>query len=428
MKHNRKISVIGLGYVGLPVAVAFGKIATVVGFDLNENRVTELHNGLDSTNEVSSDKLKESNILYTTNQDDLKIADFHIIAVPTPIDSDKQPNLTPLLKATETVGKIIKIGDIVVYESTVYPGCTEEDCIPVLEKVSGLRYNIDFFVGYSPERIVPGDKNRTFTKIKKIVSGSTLEILDIVSMVYESVVKAGVHRATSIAVAEAAKVIENTQRDVNIALINELAIIFDRANLDTRAVLEAAGTKWNFHNYTPGLVGGHCIGVDPYYLVNKAGRLGLHTDLISSARRINDGMAVFVAQRVSKEMVKAGVSTKNAVVTVLGITFKENCPDVRNSQIPNMISELKSYGLKVQVFDPIADKDECKVKYGISLSSRSELLPASALIVAVSHHYFMNWSLNDWKATLIPGGVIADIKGIVPVIKLDNCGFSIWNI
>jgi UDP-N-acetyl-D-glucosamine/UDP-N-acetyl-D-galactosamine dehydrogenase len=428
MDNKRKISVIGLGYVGLPVAVAFGKNNHVIGYDISEARITELRSGQDHTNEVDLNDLMVADIVYTTNPDQLMEADFHIVSVPTPIDADKQPNLIPLLKATETVGKILKTDDIVIFESTVYPGCTEEDCIPVLEKASGLKYNDEFFVGYSPERIVPGDKDRTFTKIKKIVSGSTTETLDIVADVYTTVVAAGVYRAKSIAVAEAAKVIENTQRDVNIALINELALIFDRINLDTQSVLEAAGTKWNFHQYSPGLVGGHCIGVDPYYLVNKAGRLGLHTDIISSARRINDGMSVFVAQCVIREMVRAGICVKNTLVTVLGITFKEDCPDIRNSQIPNMILELKSYGIKVQVVDPIANEQECHEKYAIQLHKESSIKPATAIIVAVGHKIFNEWTQKDWKKNLIIGGLVADIKGVVPKEQLENNGISVWRL
>jgi len=425
---NRKISIIGLGYVGLPVAVAFGKKNTVIGFDILEKRIAELKMATDSTREVEPDELVAANIHFTSNPVDLSKADFHIIAVPTPIDSDKQPDLTPIISASKMLGIILKKGDIVVYESTVYPGCTEEDCIPVLEQVSNLKFNQDFYVGYSPERIVPGDKEKTFTKIRKVVSGSTPETLRIVASVYESVVEAGVHQASSIEVAEASKVIENTQRDVNIALVNELALIFDRAGIDTRSVLEAAGSKWNFHPYSPGLVGGHCIGVDPYYLVRKAGRLGQHTDLISSARRINDGMGVFVAQRTCREMVKAGLSMKNAVVTIYGITFKEDCPDLRNSKVASVYNELDAIGFIVQVVDPYADSDVCFEEYGIKLCKESELKTSSAILVVVAHSSYKNRSAKKWGELLIPGGVVADIKGIMPDSELREDGYSVWRL
>jgi UDP-N-acetyl-D-glucosamine/UDP-N-acetyl-D-galactosamine dehydrogenase len=426
LKLNRKISVLGLGYVGLPVAVAFGKKIPVIGFDISLNRVKDLSKNNDSTTEFSAKDLQEADIFYTTNPEDLRKADFHIIAVPTPIDQDKQPDLTHIIKVSEMVGEVLKVGDIVVYESTVYPGCTEEDCVPILERVSGLEFNKDFFVGYSPERIVPGDMERVFTKIKKVVSGSTVETLEIVASVYESVIEPGVHRAPSIAVAEAAKVIENTQRDVNIALVNELALIFDRAGIDTRSVLEAAGSKWNFHKYSPGLVGGHCIGVDPYYLVRKAGRLGLHTDLISSARRINDGMGIFIAQRTCRQMIRAGLIIKDAVVTIFGVTFKEDCPDLRNSKVPDIAFELESLGLQVQVTDPLADAEECMQEYRIKILPETKLKRASAIIVAVAHSNYSNWSLDQWEEKLIPGGVVADVKGIVPTAEMGSKGYSIW--
>jgi UDP-N-acetyl-D-glucosamine/UDP-N-acetyl-D-galactosamine dehydrogenase len=425
---NRKISIIGLGYVGLPVAVAFGKKHTVIGFDINEKRIAELKMSMDSTREVEPDELGAANIHFTSNPDDLRKADFHIIAVPTPIDSDKQPDLSPIISASKIVGNILKKGDIVVYESTVYPGCTEEDCIPVLEQVSNLKFNQDFYVGYSPERLVPGDKERTFTKIRKVVSGSTPETLGTVASVYESVVEAGVFQASSIAVAEASKVIENTQRDVNIALVNELALIFDRVGIDTRSVLEAAGSKWNFHPYSPGLVGGHCIGVDPYYLVRKAGRMGQHTDLISSARRINDGMGVFIAQRTCREMVKAGLAMKKAVVTIYGITFKEDCPDLRNSKVVSVYNELDAIGFIVQVVDPYADSDVCFEEYGIKLSKESELKPSSAILVAVAHSSYKNRSAKKWGESLISVGVVADIKGILPDSELREAGHFVWRL
>jgi len=329
---DRIVSVVGLGYVGLPVAVAFGKIRKTVGFDINALRVAELKAGYDRTGEVEADDLLMADIVFTDAIEELAKADFHIVAVPTPVDSANQPDLTPVLKASETVGEALKKGDIVVYESTVYPGVTEEECVPILERVSGLACGSDFFVGYSPERINPGDKEHTFTKIKKVVSGQDAETLEIVAALYESVVTAGVHRASSIKVAEAAKVIENTQRDLNIALMNELALIFDRMGIDTNEVLEAAGSKWNFLKFRPGLVGGHCIGVDPYYLTHKAEKLGYIPQVILAGRRINDGMGKFVAQRTIKEMIRAGHSILGATVTVLGLTFKEDCPDLRNSK------------------------------------------------------------------------------------------------
>ena len=425
---DRKISVIGLGYVGLPVAVSFGKKVPVIGFDINEARIKELRENRDLTNEIEQEELRESEINFTSNTNDLKKGDFHIVAVPSPIDSDKQPDVSSLLKASEILGRILKKGDIVVYESTVYPGFTEEECVPILESSSGLKFNHDFFVGYSPERIVPGDKDRTFTKISKIVSGSNIETLEVVAEIYGSIVEAEIHRAPSIAVAEAAKVIENTQRDVNIALVNELALIFDRAGIETHAVLEAAATKWNFHNYKPGLVGGHCIGVDPYYLLRKAGRLGLHTDLISSARRINDGMGVYVAQRTTREMIKARLSLIDAIVTIMGITFKENCPDIRNSKVPDVVYELKSQGLEVQVTDPLANSNDCFKEFGIKLCKESELKTSSSIIVAVAHSSYINRSAKKWMEGLIHGGVFADIKGILPDSELRKLGYSLWRL
>ena len=425
---KRNISVIGLGYVGLPLAIAFGKRFDVIGYDVNKIRILELLEGQDANQEVESEDLQTVNINFTSNPDDLRKADFHIIAVPTPIDSDKQPDLSPIISASKIVGNILKKGDIVVYESTVYPGCTEEDCIPVLEQVSNLKFNQDFYVGYSPERIVPGDKERTFTKIRKVVSGSTPVTLRIVASVYESVVEPGVHCAPSIAVAEASKVIENTQRDVNIALVNELALIFDRIGIDTRSVLEAAGSKWNFHPYSPGLVGGHCIGVDPYYLVRKAGRMGQHTDLISSARRINDGMGVFIAQRTCREMVKAGLAMKKAVVTIYGITFKEDCPDLRNSKVASVYNELDAIGFIVQVVDPYADSDVCFEEYGIKLCKESELKTSAAILVVVAHSSYKNRSAKKWGEGLITGGVVADIKGIMPDSELREDGYSVWRL
>jgi len=366
MTHKRKISVVGLGYVGLPVAVEFGKAERVIGFDINPRRIAELQRGLDHTNEVAPADLKKADVLYTCDPADLKAADFHIVAVPTPVDEAKRPDLTPVIKASETVGRQLKKGDIVVYESTVYPGATEEDCVPVLERESGLKCGADFFVGYSPERINPGDKQHTFKTITKVVSGQTPEILEIVAEVYASVVTAGVHKAASIKVAEAAKVIENTQRDLNIALMNELALIFHKMGIDTRDVLAAAGTKWNFLPFEPGLVGGHCIGVDPYYLTHKAAIMGYMPQVILSGRRINDGMGEYIAAETVKAMIHDGKSVKGCVVTVLGLTFKENVPDLRNTRVIDIVHALRDYAVEVQVHDPMVDPDEAHEEYASS--------------------------------------------------------------
>ncbi|MBI5418314.1 nucleotide sugar dehydrogenase [Candidatus Poribacteria bacterium] len=428
-KTNRKISVVGLGYVGLPVAVAFGKINRTIGFDINEKRINELKTGNDSTGEVLINDLKTTNIFYTNKIEDLKLADFHIVAVPTPVDNANQPDLTPMLKASETVAKALKKGDIVVYESTVYPGVTEEECVPILEKISGLKCGIDFKVGYSPERINPGDKEHTFTKIKKVVSGQDAETLEIVANVYESVVTAGVHRAASIKVAEAAKVIENTQRDLNIALMNELAIIFNLLNIDTSDVLEAAGTKWNFLKFRPGLVGGHCIGVDPYYLTHKAEKVGYIPQVILAGRRINDNMGKFIAQRTIKEMIHAGHNvSKNAIVTVLGLTFKENCPDLRNSKVVDIINELKDYGVTIQVHDPLAEPDIAMHEYKIKLLSMDELKPANAIVMAVAHEEYRKLSIEKLSSLVVKNPVLIDVKGIYNPDELKNSGFRVWRL
>ena len=428
---NKKftISIVGLGYVGLPLAVEFGKKVPTLGFDLSPEKVSAYNLNIDPAGEVSSLDLQAAiHLQCHSNPEVLKEADFIIIAVPTPVDAAHQPDFTSLVNSSESVGKHLKRGAIVVYESTVYPGATEEVCIPILEKHSGLKWKKDFWVGYSPERINPGDKDRTVTKIVKVVSGDTPATLDKESEVYGSIITAGVYKASSIKVAEAAKVIENTQRDLNIALMNELAIIFKHMGIDTLEVLEAAGTKWNFLPFRPGLVGGHCIGVDPYYLVRKAGRLGQHTDLISSARRINDGMGVFVAQRTCREMVKAGLSMKKAVVTIYGITFKEDCPDLRNSKVATVYNELSAIGFIVQVIDPYADPDVCFEEYGIKLSKESELKTSSAILVAVAHSSYKNRSAKKWGEGLITGGVFADIKGVLPYSELRQAGYSVWRL
>lgn len=411
----RNIAVIGLGYVGLPVAVAFGKVKQTIGFDINRHRIQELKIHFDRTNEVEEYDLKQSDIIFTDEIETLSRANFHIVAVPTPVDESHQPDLTPMIKASETLAKALKVGDIVVYESTVYPGVTEEICVPILEEYSGLKCGIDFKVGYSPERINPGDKERTFTKIKKIVSGQDAETLEIIANVYESVVTAGVYKATSIKVAEAAKVIENTQRDVNIALMNELALIFDRVGIDTLDVINAASSKWNFLPFKPGLVGGHCISVDPYYLTYLAEKLGYLPQVILSGRRINDGLGAFIAQKAIKLMIHNGHAIKGSTITVLGLTFKENCPDIRNSKVIDVIKELNEFGVNVQVYDPYADFEETKNEYNIELMKFDDLKPADAMIIAVSHNDFKTYTALDWEKLLKQKPVLLDVKGAIDV-------------
>ena len=427
--QNRKISLVGLGYVGLPVAVEFGKTRQVIGFDINQARIAELKQGIERTNEVSAQDLAAADIVFTSDANDLKKADFHIIAVPTPVNKAKQPDLSLLINASKTVGKQLKKGDIVVYESTVYPGATEEECIPVLEKESGLQWRVDFNVGYSPERINPGDKVHTFKTIVKVVSADTPDTLDIVAAVYESVVTAGVHRAASIKVAEAAKVIENTQRDLNISLMNELALIFNKMNIDTRDVLAAASSKWNFLPFDPGLVGGHCIGVDPYYLTYKASVLGYIPQVILSGRGINDSMGGFIAAQLVKELIKDSVCVKGSIVTILGFTFKENVPDIRNTRVIDIVWELLEYGVNVQVFDPMCDIDEIKAEYGLELvANEAELKPAHAVLFAVPHQYFI---VKDWSymAGLLKNktGTIVDVKAKLDRSKVPN-GIKLWRL
>lgn len=425
---DRTISVVGLGYVGLPVAVAFGKVRKTVGFDINATRIAELKAGHDRTGEVTREDLQAADILFTENIKELALANFHIVAVPTPVDEANQPDLSLMLKASETVGRALKSGDIVVYESTVYPGVTEDECVPVLERISSLKCGVDFTVGYSPERINPGDKEHTFTKIKKVVSGQDAATLEIVASVYESVVTAGVHRAASIKAAEAAKVIENTQRDLNIALMNELALIFDRMGIDTNDVLEAAGTKWNFLKFKPGLVGGHCIGVDPYYLTHKAEKIGYIPQVILAGRRINDGMGKFIAQRTVKEMIHAGHNVLGSRVTVMGLTFKEDCPDLRNSKVIDIIRELEDYGIQVQVCDPMADPVEAMHEYGVKLTSVSQAAPASAVIVAVAHREFREMEISSLMAFMGESPLVIDVKGMFDRKGLEEAGARYWRL
>lgn len=425
---NRKIGVVGLGYVGLPVAVAFGQIQSIIGFDINPHRIATLQQGVDYTGEVSSEELQEAKIEFTSNPERLKECDFIIVAVPTPIDYAKQPDLTPLIKASETVGNNMKTGTVVVYESTVYPGATEEVCVPVLEKHSGLKAGKDFFVGYSPERINPGDKEHTFKNIVKVVSGQDEDTLSIIADIYGMVVDAGVYRAPSIKVAEAAKVIENTQRDLNIALMNELAIIFDRLGIDTAEVLAAAGTKWNFLHFTPGLVGGHCIGVDPYYLTYKAESIGYHPQVILAGRRINDGMGKFIATSLVKQMILKGISIQGSCVTILGMTFKENVPDLRNSKVIDIIRELREFGVEVQVTDPLADAKEAHEEYGLDLLEINELLPADAVILAVSHRSFIDMGWEGITALLKnQQGIVADVKSVLDVNAVPD-QVTLWRL
>ncbi len=425
-----KIAVIGLGYVGLPLAVEFGKKVPVVGFDIHTTRIEELKIGQDHTLEVSPEELSQAtNLTYSANLEDLKSCNFFIVTVPTPVDDVNRPDLMPLKKASETLGKVIKKGDIVVYESTVYPGATEEVCIPVLEKISGLKFNQDFFAGYSPERINPGDKVNTLTKIKKITSGSTPEVADKVDAVYASIITAGTHKASSIKVAEAAKVIENTQRDLNIALVNELSVIFDRLGIDTIDVLEAAGSKWNFLPFRPGLVGGHCIGVDPYYLTHKAEEVGYHPQVILAGRRINDNMARYVARATIKRMVKNNIDVTRATVGILGITFKENCPDIRNSKIVDVITEFKQWGINVAVCDPWADAEEVKQEYGIDLIDVNDKNQVDSLIVAVGHSEFRHLSASELR-TWVRGEkpVLADVKSLFDRNEMVEQGFTVFRL
>ncbi|WP_180105778.1 MULTISPECIES: Vi polysaccharide biosynthesis UDP-N-acetylglucosamine C-6 dehydrogenase TviB [unclassified Acinetobacter] len=415
-----KIAIIGLGYVGLPLAVEFGKKVPVVGFDIHHKRIDELRSGRDHTLEVSPEELAQSaQLSYSANLEDLKDCNFFIVTVPTPIDEYKQPDLTPLVKASESIAKVLKKGDVVVYESTVYPGATEEVCIPVLEKNSGLVFNQDFYAGYSPERINPGDKLHRVTNILKITSGSTPEVADYVDVVYNLIIEAGTHKAASIKVAEAAKVIENTQRDVNIALINELALIFNKMGIDTEAVLKAAGTKWNFLPFRPGLVGGHCIGVDPYYLTHKAQAIGYNPEIILAGRRLNDGMGAYVVTQLVKAMLKKRIQVEDAKVLILGLSFKENCPDIRNTRIIDIVNELKEYHIDADIYDPWVDGAEAEHEYGISPVQALENGKYDAVILAVAHHQFKDMGVDAIRALGKADHVLYDLKYVLSQAESD---------
>jgi UDP-N-acetyl-D-galactosamine dehydrogenase len=424
-----KISVIGLGYVGLPLAVSFARKTEVIGFDISEEKISHYQNGNDVTKEVGDQILKNSTVLFTSNEEMIRESRFHIVAVPTPINSDKTPNLQPVISASRTVGRNLEKGSIVVFESTVYPGVTEEICVPILEEESGLVCGVDFKVGYSPERINPGDKIHRLATIVKVVSGMDEESLNKIAETYEMIIEAGVYRAESIRVAEAAKVIENSQRDINIAFMNELSIIFDKMGIDTKAVLAAAGTKWNFLNFTPGLVGGHCIGVDPYYLTYKAEQLGYHSQIILSGRKINDDMGKYVAEQTVKQLIKNDCAIKGAKVAILGITFKEDCPDVRNTKVVDVVNELEEYGIQITICDPVADQDDLLEEYGVKTVSLKELTDMDAVIVAVGHDEFKSLSALDFinilgenKSTLL------DIKGIYNPKEMKENNLGYWRL
>jgi UDP-N-acetyl-D-galactosamine dehydrogenase len=419
--RNLKIGVVGLGYVGLPLAVEFGKRFQTVGFDIKADRVDALRKGHDSTLETTSEELAEADKLtYATQLKDLKSCRVFIVTVPTPIDEYKRPDLSPLVKSSESVGQVLKKGDVVVYESTVYPGCTEEVCVPILEKVSGLKFNEDFFVGYSPERINPGDKEHRLPSIRKVTSGSTPAVAEFVDSLYRSIITAGTHKASSIKVAEAAKVIENTQRDVNIALINELALIFNRLGIDTEEVLSAAGSKWNFLPFRPGLVGGHCIGVDPYYLTHKAQAIGYHPEMILAGRRINDNMGNYVAQQVAQLMIKRRIQVRDARILIMGLTFKEDCPDVRNTKIVDVVHELEKYGAKVDVYDPWADGDEAEHEYGLRPVRKLKAGTYDAVVMGVAHKEFRAMGIQKVRALAKKTHVLYDIKYVFRADEVDG--------
>lgn len=423
------VAVVGLGYVGLPLAVEFGKKGKTIGYDPSESKIESYKRFIDPTGEVSNENFKAAkNLTVSTDPTKLSLADHIIVSVPTPVDVAHNPDFTSLIKASETIGRHMKRGAIVTYESTVYPGATEEICAPVLEKTSDMKWKKDFHVGFSPERINPGDRKHTLTAIVKVVAGDDKDTLEKVAVLYESVITAGVHRTSSIKVAEAAKVIENTQRDLNIALMNELAIIFDKLDIDSLEVLQAAGTKWNFLPFRPGLVGGHCIGVDPYYLTHKAEMIGYSPQVILAGRRINDSMAKFVAEQTIKELIKANCNVKGAKVNVLGLTFKENCPDLRNSKVAELIDELKSYGVELHIHDPVADAEEARHEYGVELESWESLPRAEVIIAAVSHQEFIEKSISDFQSKIIEKGCFIDVKSQFDQEALNKIGLSVWRL
>jgi len=423
------VAVVGLGYVGLPLVVEFGKRVRTIGFDISEHKVASCQAGKDPSREIADSEMAAAvHAEYSASPSLLSEADFILVAVPTPVDEAHRPDFEPLVRASESIGKHLSVGTTVIYESTVYPGATEEVCIPVLERSSGMQWKKDFFVGYSPERINPGDREHMLTNVVKVVSGDTPSTLESVAKLYETIVRPGVHRCTSIKVAEACKVIENTQRDLNIALMNELAVIFDRIGIDTNEVLDAAGTKWNFLKFKPGLVGGHCIGVDPYYLTHKAYTLGYHSQVITAGRRINDGMGKFIAEQTVKQMIATGSYVKGAKVTVLGLTFKENCPDLRNSKVIDIIRELRSYGVEVFVTDPQADADEAMREYGVSLSSWDDLPRADAVVAAVSHRQFLERDADDIARKLVKRGAFIDVKAAFDADRLRQADIAVWRL
>ena len=429
LEKKTKLSLVGLGYVGMPIAVAFAKKIDVVGYDLNAKKIELYKSGIDPTNEVGNDAIKTTKVEFTADASKLREAKFHIVAVPTPVNADHTPDLTPVEGASEILGKNLTKGSVVVFESTVYPGVTEDVCVPILERESGLKCGVDFKIGYSPERINPGDKVHRLETITKIVSGMDEETLDTVAKVYELVVEAGVYKASSIKVAEAAKVIENSQRDINIAFMNELSIIFNKMGIDTLSVLKAAGTKWNFLNFRPGLVGGHCIGVDPYYLTYKAEMLGYHSQIILSGRRINDDMGKYVAESCVKNLIKADKTVKNAKVAILGFTFKENCPDTRNTKIIDIVNELKEYGISPVITDPVADADEAKRLYGVEFVAMDEVGDMDAVILAVAHKEFESFQMQDIDGFFGAGKkVLLDIKGVLDRDSYENAGYSYWRL
>lgn len=430
INKKENISLVGLGYVGMPIAVAFAKKVNVIGFDINTEKIETYKSGIDPTREVGDEAIRDTTVEFTSNPEDLKKAKFHIVAVPTPIKEDKTPNLFPLESVSKTLGSNLTKGSIVVFESTVYPGVTEDICIPILEKYSGLKCGVDFKVGYSPERINPGDKVHRLETIVKVVAGMDEESLDVIAKVYELVVEAGVHRAENIKVAEAAKVIENSQRDINIAFMNELSIIFDRLDIDTNAVLEAAGTKWNFLNFKPGLVGGHCIGVDPYYLTYKAEQTGYHSQIILAGRRINDNMGKYVAGNTIKQLIKADRKVQGAKVGIFGFTFKENTPDTRNTRVIDIVNELNEYGINPLIYDPVADQKEGLGEYGLEFNNIEEMSNLDAIIIAVNHNEFTEYSIEEWSNFYMNGKdkVLLDIKGVVNKNKALSAGFSYWGL